>query len=68
MNDYLSSLLHVRQLIESQALLSVGLLLAAGYVLGKVFERVRIPAITGYIMAGLIMGKSISGIISSEMS
>jgi Kef-type K+ transport system membrane component KefB len=68
MNDYLSSLLHVKQLIESQALLSVGLLLAAGYVLGKVFERIRIPAITGYIMAGLIMGKSISGIISAEMS
>jgi Kef-type K+ transport system membrane component KefB len=68
MNEYLSSLAHFRQLMETQTLLSLGLLLAAGYILGKLLERIRIPAITGYIMAGLIMGRSISGIITPEMS
>ena len=68
MNEYLTSILHFKQVIATQAILNVGLLLAAGYILGKLFERVRLPAITGYILAGLILGRSISGIITSEMT
>ena len=68
MNEYLDALLHFKVVIAEHAILSVGLLLAAGYILGKLFERIRLPSITGYILAGLLMGESVSGIITHEMS
>jgi Kef-type K+ transport system membrane component KefB len=68
MNEYLDALLHFKVIIAEHSILSVGLLLAAGYILGKLFERIRLPSITGYILAGLLMGESISGIITHEMA
>ena len=68
MNEYLDTLLHFKVIIAEHSILSVGLLLAAGYILGKLFEQIRLPSITGYILAGLLMGDSVSGIITHEMS
>jgi len=68
MNEYLYTLLHLKAIIAEHSILSVGLLLAAGYILGKLFEQIRLPSITGYILAGLLMGDSVSGIITHEMS
>ena len=34
---------------------SLGLLLIVGYVFGKLAERIRFPAITGYILAGIFV-------------
>ena len=68
MNEYLDALLHFKVIIAEHSILSVGLLLAAGYILGKLFEQIRLPSITGYILAGLLMGESISGIITPEMA
>jgi Kef-type K+ transport system membrane component KefB len=48
-------------------ILSLGILLLAGYFLGKLCEVVKLPAITGYILAGLILGRSVTGIISAQM-
>lgn len=68
MSVYLDAILHFKAIIAEHSILSVGLLLAAGFILGKLFERIRLPSITGYILAGLLMGESVSGIITHEMS
>lgn len=54
-------------IFHQHAILSIGILLFVGYILGKLCEIVKLPAITGYILAGLILGKSIAGIISPQM-
>jgi Kef-type K+ transport system membrane component KefB len=47
---------------------SVALLLISGYFFGRIFEKLRLPAITGYILAGLILSKALSGIITKEIT
>jgi Kef-type K+ transport system membrane component KefB len=37
---------------------SAGLLLISGYILGQLCEKFKLPAITGYILAGIIIGRS----------
>lgn len=53
-------------------LMSVGLLLLSGYFLARLASRVKLPEVTGFIIAGLIMGESILGFVphhvSSDMS
>ena len=62
------ALSHFKIIIAEHSILAVGLLLAAGFILGRLCERIRLPSITGYILAGLIMGESVSGIITHDMS
>ena len=45
-------------------LLPLGLLLIAGYVFGLAANKVRLPRITGYIAAGLLLSPSISGVLN----
>jgi len=68
MHTTFTVLLHFKNIIAEHSILSVGLLLAAGYILGKLFERIRLPSITGYLLAGLLMGESVSGIVTHEMT
>ncbi|AHC13545.1 cation:proton antiporter [Salinispira pacifica] len=53
-------------------LMSVGLLLLSGYFLARLASRVKLPEVTGFIIAGLVMGESILGFVphhvSSDMS
>lgn len=44
--------------IENPAL-ALGVLLFAGYVGGQLAKRIRIPAVAGYVLAGIILGPSI---------
>ncbi len=45
-------------------LLALGLLLIGGYLAGRTANFLRLPRVTGYIVAGLIFSPSISGILS----
>ena len=47
-------------------LLFIGIALLIGYFFGKIAEKYNLPAITGYVIAGVILGPSILGIISNE--
>jgi Kef-type K+ transport system membrane component KefB len=49
--------------INSHPLLSLGVLILAGYVFGRLCQLLRLPTITGYIVAGLLVSDSVSGII-----
>jgi len=44
--------------IENPAL-ALGVLLFAGYVGGQLAKRIKIPAVAGYVLAGIILGPSI---------
>ena len=49
--------------INGQPLLSLGVLILAGYVFGRLCQLLHLPTITGYIVAGLVVSDSVSGII-----
>ena len=61
-------LISIRDTFNNHVVFGVGILLLVGYLFGKLAEKVRLPAITGYILAGLLLGDSVTGIIHEEMS
>ncbi len=66
--DSLLSLWHTFiSFFHDSVILSLGMLLFFGYFIGKLFERFHLPAITGYIISGLLLGESILGIVHAEM-
>jgi Kef-type K+ transport system membrane component KefB len=60
-----SSLYHsLLDVIAEHPLASLGLLLLAGYLFGRAAQQLRLPAITGYIVGGLLVSESVSGLVS----
>lgn len=53
--------------IHVNGLLLLGLALLAGTVGGKLFQRIKIPQVVGYIIIGIILGQSGFNIINQEM-
>lgn len=49
----------------SSMIVNIGIILLAGLFMGKLFEMVKVPAITGYLVAGLLLGP-ITHLISQE--
>jgi Kef-type K+ transport system membrane component KefB len=47
-------------------LLQLGILLAAAFLLGRVAERIGLPATTGELAAGLVLGPSVLGAIAAS--
>lgn len=56
----------IRHALE-EPLLVLGLLLLLGHLVSVVFSRLRLPEVTGYIIAGLLFGESVLGILTHEM-
>lgn len=48
----------VRISFSNHIIFSVGLLLIMGYIFGQFAEKIKLPAITGYIISGIIVGSS----------
>ncbi len=57
----------ISEIFMHYPLFSVGLLLFFGYFLGKLFERIKLPAITGYILSGLLLSEAVSGLVLKEV-
>lgn len=57
----------LRELLAQHALFSLGILLLLGFLIGKLANRVKLPEITGYIVAGLLVGDSFLGVIPHHM-
>jgi len=55
------------QFFHDSMVLSLGVLLFCGFFIGQLFEKIKLPAITGYIVTGLLLGESMTGIIHAEM-
>jgi len=49
-----------------QILLSLGIIVVLGLYAGRFFEMIKIPHITGYLVAGIVIGPSVLGLISQE--
>jgi len=67
MQSLIDSLTHLRDLLNHHPLFTVGVLLTAGYFLGKLVSKIRLPEITGFIIAGLLLGRTVTGVVSHEM-
>jgi len=67
MEDFLNSLVKLRDVLSAHPMFAIGILLTFGYFLGKLVAKFKLPEITGFIIAGLVMGQSLSGVITHEM-
>jgi len=67
MEGIIQYFIEFRELLADHALFAVGVLLVVGYFVGKLVSFVHLPAITGFIIAGLFLGDSCLGIIHPEM-
>ncbi len=47
-------------------ILSIGLLIFTGYILGELAEKIRLPKISGYIVTGILLNPDLSGIMSGD--
>ncbi len=47
--------------------LALSIFLVAGYVLGLVLERIRLPALIGYILVGFVLGPPVLGFVTDEI-
>ena len=57
----------LREFLAQHALFSLGILLLLGFLIGKIVNRIKLPEITGYIIAGLLVGDSFLGMIPHHM-
>lgn len=49
----------------STIIVDLGIIILLGFIVGRMFEMIKIPAITGYLVAGLLLGP-ITGYMSVE--
>ncbi len=48
----------MKQYFAHHIIFSAGLLLIVGYIFGQLAEKIKLPTITGYILAGVVIGSS----------
>ena len=46
----------------------IGIVLISGFLASLAMRRIRFPAVTGYLVIGIILGPLVSGILSSELT
>ena len=68
MQPILDILISIRDVFNHHIIFGIGILLVIGYYVGELAEKVRLPAITGYIIAGVLLGDSVTGLIHAEMT
>jgi len=67
MTAFIDWLVTLRNLLHGNLIFGVGSLLLAGFVGGKLATRLRLPTISGYIVAGLILGPSILNVVPDHI-
>lgn len=68
MQGLLTYLVEMRDLLNQHPLFALGILLLVGFLLGRLAGRIRLPEITGFIIAGILMGEAALGIVPPHMS
>lgn len=51
-----------------QKTLILAIIILSGYLMGRIFRRFKLPMVVGYLVAGMILGPSLGGIVSLEMN
>ncbi|OPL18862.1 MAG: hypothetical protein AVO35_02705 [Candidatus Aegiribacteria sp. MLS_C] len=67
MGDLSLWLLQLKDEISRHLVFGVGILLMGSYFMGRLAERVNLPAITGFILAGLLLGPYMLGLVHAEL-
>ena len=67
MDHLLAPLITLRDLLSEHPLFTLGILLIVGYGIGKVVVKIHLPEITGYIIAGLLLGEAVFKVVPYEM-
>jgi len=47
-------------------ILSIGILIFTGYIFGELAEKIKLPKISGYILAGIILNPDLTGIMTTS--
>ncbi len=58
----------IKYFFSQHIVFGTGMLLLIGYFAGRLAEKIRLPAITGYIFAGLILSDSVTGVIHETVA
>ncbi len=66
-SDLSGYLLELREAFSHHIVFGVGILLMGSYFMGRLAEKVRLPAITGFILAGLLLGPSCIGLVHEDL-
>ncbi len=68
MKAILTYLVQLRDLLNQHPLFALGILLLVGFILGRAAGKIRLPEITGFIIAGILMGEAVGGIVPPHMT
>lgn len=60
-------LIAARNVLHNNLIFGIGALLLAGFAGGKLAARVRLPTISGYIVAGLLLGPSLLNVVPDHI-
>jgi Kef-type K+ transport system membrane component KefB len=61
------ALIGLRDLLHNNLIFGVGALLLAGFIGGKLATRLKLPTISGYIVAGLLLGPSVLNVVPDHI-
>jgi Kef-type K+ transport system membrane component KefB len=64
----LDFVIQIRDQFNQHIMFGLAALLLAGYGLGKLADHFNLPAITGFIVAGLMLGESVTGVVHAHIS
>lgn len=67
MEDVSLWLLQLKEAFSRHLVFGVGILLMGSYFMGRLAEKLKLPAITGFIMAGLLLGPSVIGLVHTDL-
>ncbi|MDA3900984.1 MAG: cation:proton antiporter [Spirochaetes bacterium] len=59
---------YIRENLTHNILFTIGFLLLAGYFFGKIASLIRLPEISGFIIAGILVNSFTTGLIAAEMN
>jgi Kef-type K+ transport system membrane component KefB len=64
---FTESFLVFRETVSAHPVFALGILLAGGWLLGILAERFRIPSVTGFILAGMLLGPGMTGMVHGDL-
>ncbi len=67
MSTVFQDLTALKTLLSNHPMFAAGILLIAGYILGRLASKISLPEITGYIVAGLLVSDAVTGIFPRQM-
>ena len=67
MNSFLDTVIHFKDLLGDNPVFGAGILLIAGWFIGNIVAKIKLPHITGYIIAGILVSESVLGVFPHHM-